>query len=332
MGNHTLRSNYHKSFETGMTASTTQSQGNGVLTAAINEIATVANDGDTVTLPAAVEGFETVVINNGAKALQIFPASGDNLGNGLNASVNLAANEEMKFFGTGGTSYHIENTTEIFHAEIHNYEDNTSEYVIHAANEEHAYHDTGIVGGDVSGWTFNAGSNGTPIAISSVADNGSGTILLTTSAAHGLSVGDVICHTALSDSNYVGFFTVLTVPTTTTYTVTATWGATGTGFVDEPAHIHVQDIAIGTYMITWTASLSVVGSAITLDFHLHDGANVVAGSGGRHRIASSSTFKMIGGQALRKVVSGDRIFFAFSNTTNSTNLTIRDFSLIAIKL
>lgn len=331
MTTHTLRSNHHKSYETGITASTTQAQGNGVLTAEINEISTVANDNDAVTLPTAVEGFETVVMNNGANDLQIFPASGDNLGNGVNASVKLETNEEMKFFATGAAVYHIEDTTEVFHAEIHD-ADNTSVYTIHAANEIHAYHGAGVSAGDITGWSFNAGSAGTSIAISSIADNGSGTILVTTSAAHGLTVNDVICHTALSDSNYVGFFTALTVPTTTTYTVTATWGATDTGFVDEPAHIHVEDIAIGAYMITWTASLSVAGNTITLDFHLHDGTNIIVGSKGRHRIANATAFKMIGGQAIRKVVSGDRIFFAFSNTTNSSNLTIRDFSLIAVKL
>jgi len=331
MSNHTLRSNHHKSYETGITASTTQTQGNGVLTASINEISTVANDGDTVTLASAVEGFETAIINNGAKELQIFPASGEDLGNGLNASVKLEVNEEMKFFATGSSKYHIEDSTEIFHAEIFD-SDNTTEYVIHAANQEHGFHSSGVAAGDLAGWTFNAGSNGTSIAIASIANASGGDITVTTGAVHGLTVGDIVSQTGLSDSNYLGFFSVKTVPTTTTYTVTATWGATGTGFVDEPSHIHVQDIAIGTYLIMWTASLSVVGTAITLDFFLHDGTSIIAGSKGRHKIASASNFKMIGGQALRKVVKEDRIFFAFSNTTNSTNVMIRDFSLITVKL
>jgi len=331
MGTHTLRSNYHKSYETGITASTTQTQGNGVLTAAVNEIATVANDNDVVTLPVIAEGDEVSVINNGDNELQIFPASGENLGNGLNAPVKLESNEEMKFFGIGNNKSHIEDTTEIFHAEMYD-SDNAVQYVIHAFNEVHAYHSAGIIEGDVAGWTFSEGSNGVPSQISSIADAGGGDITVTTSTAHGLTVGDIVSHTNLADVNYFGFFKVLTVPTTTTYTVTAIWGSNGTGFMDEPAHIHVQDIAVGTYMITWTASLSVVGNAITLDFDLHDGTSIIPGSGGRHKIASAANFKVIGGQAIRKVVSEDRIFFSLTNTTDSTNLIIRDFSLIAIKL
>ncbi|KKK86735.1 hypothetical protein LCGC14_2760270, partial [marine sediment metagenome] len=51
----------------GLTASTTQSQGQGALTAQINEVDTCANDGDTVTLPTAVAGTAIEIINNGAE-------------------------------------------------------------------------------------------------------------------------------------------------------------------------------------------------------------------------------------------------------------------------
>ena len=63
----------------GITASTTQSQGQGALTAEINEISTVANASDTVTLITAAAGVNQTIINNGANDLQIFPASGDDL-------------------------------------------------------------------------------------------------------------------------------------------------------------------------------------------------------------------------------------------------------------
>ncbi len=102
---HTLKSNYHKSFEVGLTASTTQTQGSGALTSNINEMSTVANANDTVTLPAAAEGFETAVINNGANTLQVFPASGDNLGNGLNLPTTIEAGTEKEFFGVDDTKW-----------------------------------------------------------------------------------------------------------------------------------------------------------------------------------------------------------------------------------
>jgi hypothetical protein len=63
----------------GLTASTTQTQGEGALTAEFNRIATVANDLDTVTLPEAVAGSRCFITNQGACRLQIFPASGDSI-------------------------------------------------------------------------------------------------------------------------------------------------------------------------------------------------------------------------------------------------------------
>lgn len=61
----------------GVTASTTQTQGQQPLTAKVNEVSTVANIGDVVTLPSAVAGLRVTVVNNGANRLQLFPASGD---------------------------------------------------------------------------------------------------------------------------------------------------------------------------------------------------------------------------------------------------------------
>ncbi len=86
-----------KSSVTGITASTTQSQGNGALTGDVNVIAVCANINDTVTLETAIAGITIIVINNGAKKLQIFPASGDDLGNGIDASVTLAAGSVIVF-------------------------------------------------------------------------------------------------------------------------------------------------------------------------------------------------------------------------------------------
>lgn len=91
----------------GLTASTTQTQGNGALTAEINEVSTVANTSDTVTLPAAVVGLKIVVINNGANAMRIFPASGDNLGAGVNTAMatNLAATHMVTFIAYDATNW-----------------------------------------------------------------------------------------------------------------------------------------------------------------------------------------------------------------------------------
>lgn len=89
----------------GIVASTTQTQGNGALTAEVNEVATVANVNDTVTLPTAVAGLKIVIINNGANTLRIFPASGDNLGAGADTATTLAAGSNVVYQSYNATNW-----------------------------------------------------------------------------------------------------------------------------------------------------------------------------------------------------------------------------------
>ena len=70
-----------------------------------------------------------------------------------------------------------------------------------------------------------AGGAGTAFTIDSVFDGPASTISIVTSAAHGLAVGAIVSHANMTDANYEGIFVVVAVPTTTTYTVTATFAA-----------------------------------------------------------------------------------------------------------
>ena len=83
-------------FAAGIIASTTQTQGQGSLNRNVNEVATVANTNDTVTLPSAVAGLRITIINNGANTLQIFPASGDDAGAGVDTAITLAAGSNIE--------------------------------------------------------------------------------------------------------------------------------------------------------------------------------------------------------------------------------------------
>jgi len=74
----------------GITASTTQTQGQMPLTSEVNEVSVVANANDTVTLPSAAPGRKCVIQNNGANTLQIFPALGDDAGAGVDVAITLA--------------------------------------------------------------------------------------------------------------------------------------------------------------------------------------------------------------------------------------------------
>jgi hypothetical protein len=80
-----------------ITASTTQSQGQMALTTEINIVTVCANANDVVTLPAAAAGKRCIVANKGAETLQVFPASGDDLGAGADTSTTIAA-AALKFW------------------------------------------------------------------------------------------------------------------------------------------------------------------------------------------------------------------------------------------
>jgi len=91
--------------KTGITASTTQSQGQQVLAADINEISTCANANDVVTMPKARASKWVTIINNGAETLQIFPNIDDDLGSGANTSVTLAAAGIVTYRAYDGTNW-----------------------------------------------------------------------------------------------------------------------------------------------------------------------------------------------------------------------------------
>lgn len=94
------------SVRAGITASTTQTQGQQPLTEDVNEISVCANANDTVTLPSAPTYSRTVkIINNGAQTLQIFPASGDNLGAGADTATTLASGSNVSYTNYDATNW-----------------------------------------------------------------------------------------------------------------------------------------------------------------------------------------------------------------------------------
>lgn len=99
---------YAHSVESGITASTTQTQGQQPLTAEINQVGTVTNADDVVTLmPADFDGREITVINSGANALQVFPASGDRIDNqSQNQSVSIPAGDAWKFLAVDNENWY----------------------------------------------------------------------------------------------------------------------------------------------------------------------------------------------------------------------------------
>lgn len=94
-----------RSVTAGITASTTQTQGQGPLTKDVNQVSVVANTNDTVTLPSAAAGMEIIVINSGVNTLQVFPASGDNLGAGVDTATTQTTGTTSRYVAYDATNW-----------------------------------------------------------------------------------------------------------------------------------------------------------------------------------------------------------------------------------
>ena len=310
----------------GIVASTTQTQGQGALISAINEVSVVANPLDTVTLPSAIAGSIVRIINNGANTLQIFPASGDNLGAGVDIATALEANETIVFEAYDATNWKVGAETEIVHAEMHD-EDNTDAFVINVVSQVHAYHTNGIVSGDLSaGWTFDAGGAGISVAIASIADGGSGEIAVTTGAAHNLAVGDIVSQTNLTDAAYRGMFIVNTITSSTIYEVTATFTATDTGTMDQASVLIAGTGAAGVYGIDWWASVTSSTNNETFDYQIFKGAIGITGTKVRRKFGTAADFGSLSGGGIVVVADGDRISLALTNNDSAGNTTFRNLT------
>ena len=58
-----------------------------------------------VTLPTAVAGIETTLINNCGATIDVFPASGDNAGAGVDTATTIATAKTQKYFALDDTTW-----------------------------------------------------------------------------------------------------------------------------------------------------------------------------------------------------------------------------------
>jgi hypothetical protein len=88
-------------FATGGQASAT------ALTTRFNVVTTVASPGDSVKLPAAAAGLQVTVANQGASAMDLFPASGDAIdGGSVDTAVSVAAGDSVTVWAVDGTNWY----------------------------------------------------------------------------------------------------------------------------------------------------------------------------------------------------------------------------------
>lgn len=102
------------SVDAGITASTTQTQGQRPLTAQVNQVSTVANANDTVTMPSAKPGLRVYVRNDGANVLKVFPASGDAFEHAAtNAAITINPDTTKRFVPYDTTHWLVDDASEI---------------------------------------------------------------------------------------------------------------------------------------------------------------------------------------------------------------------------
>lgn len=92
--------------ETGIIASVVQTQAGGTpIVSSWNEVATVANFADAVTLMSATAGRIVMIINNGANFMSVFPDVGQDLGMGVDVAELIAPNLEVMYWGFSATQW-----------------------------------------------------------------------------------------------------------------------------------------------------------------------------------------------------------------------------------
>jgi hypothetical protein len=95
------------SMTTGITAVNPGAQGDGALTTSYNHVTTVGTADDAVTLPTAVAGLEVNIRNDGANQLEIWPASSDDAGGGVDTAVTLAVGAAATYVAIDATTWKI---------------------------------------------------------------------------------------------------------------------------------------------------------------------------------------------------------------------------------
>lgn len=179
--------------------------------------------------------------------------------------------------------------------------------------------------GSLSGWTFNAGSTGAITAYTDYGGTVAGTVKAT-SAAHGLTTGDVI--TIRGTTSYNGIFAITVIDVDNFY-FTDTWVADdGASDWDEGDYLIAGSGAAGVYAISWGLSLTEGGTAGSiLTGQLCVGASIEKKSIGSRKFATNDK----GGVSGRSIVSisdGERVcFLVISSGTNDITAKYGNLSL-----
>jgi hypothetical protein len=176
-------------------------------------------------------------------------------------------------------------------------------------------------GTNVSGWTYKAGTAG---IISAVADNGGGTILITTSAPHNLAVGDYVCQTGFATrTTYRGKYKVLSTPLATTYTVTRNFQvASDTGAFQRAWSLRANAGSAGLYRISFTMSAQATTGTTDFRFELNKNATDLDNIAAQNLYSNAARASSMVGIGLVTVADDDVIYMSVKNLTDGTDYSV----------
>ena len=172
------------------------------------------------------------------------------------------------------------------------------------------------------------------VSIASVANLGGGIIRVTTSAAHGYTVGQLVRHRETDDYN--GVFEITNIDATTTYDVAATFVATNTGdsILGEIRGVKRQSTVLPAVPTDYRIAVQgILRTRITSDLLALGGSNIVTPNDNSlrfHAMRFTEEFDDLDGL----VKEGDNIITVARSFINATrqqdeDQTLSDFELVA---
>ncbi len=165
------------------------------------------------------------------------------------------------------------------------------------------------------GFTFDAGHD--DVAITAIAQNGSD--ITVSAAGHSVVVGDIACITATADANYDQPHVVTAISAGVSFDVTATFGATATGFVHVPSSL-IPDTA-GDYSIAFGSSVSSDATNKTYEYHIWSGVTRLDVTSTK-RFFTTNDIGVLGGADIAAVSTiADVMWVGVANLSDDTDLT-----------
>jgi hypothetical protein len=202
-----------------------------------------------------------------------------------------------------------------YYAEMYEYENSTAT-TINTQNVYHAVNDFGV--GELSGFTFVSGIEGSIASISDYSGTVAGTVLAT-DTAHGLDDGDVI--TIHNSTNYNGTYEITKV-TDDTFYFTEAFTGTETANWAMGSYLLCSAGSDGMYRASFSLSAYPANPNENFRFELNKNTTNLDNTATERKFGSTSDYGVSVGNGLVSLVEGDRVWLSVMNKTSGANFTV----------